>query len=1082
MKQTRLIPVLGILLFLTAACQQPETLRPVVGTNYLKATIEGGQTKTALGQTDDGAYYAFWSANDSLAVYVDGGATANAYVLSAGAGTRNGTFAGMASGSRYVALYPYKDRSSAGLSTDGYLDLELPAVQTYEPNSFGKGAFPMIAVGEGPELKFWNLCSVLKVSLTGSAAVNEIRFVTRPDIQIKLVSGKARVGVNFSKEPELMMVDEELKTALTLLCNGVRLTEDMPRDFFLVVPPGLYKGGFSLEIDTDDGLFTYSVDSDVTFVRSQYRYIAPFRVEPEGVLDNIPDNEIWYANLGDQLLDFPAGSFDQPIVSHTYTGRRGKIVFEGPVTRVGTENGAVVFGRGVKEVHLPNCVETIKPFAFLSNSMVSFRAPDQLKSVGLQAFASSTNMKRLYGNCATEDETALVVGGEMVAYAYATLQEGTTLVIPAGVTSLGPRLFFGENRIRNIVLSDDVQSIREGCFAYNDQLETVTFPANFKDMDPHVFQLCPNLREFKGNCPYVKDGRMFIAPDHKLLAFAGNGATECVVPDGVTTIMGDVFNRNKTLRTLTIPASVGTVYTDWVYGCDQLEAFYGPQASDDHHCLVNDNILIGVTHKLPVDYTLPDGIISVFFRVFADNNTTQRLTLSDDITFLYDGAFEDMKALRTIRLSSKLTNMSNNAFQGCASLDSILFRTYAPPAYGERTFFGHDGLTILVPEGTEEVYKRSATWSNYASYIKGIKYDDLAAPDYYMSKDYSQDGVVSTIQTASKGRGIDIVLMGDGFSDRQIADGTYAGVMQKMSDAFFTDEPYTTCRDFFNVYVVNVVSSTEGYAHAGQALGSFITSTSLVGGSDPTCMDYARRAVPDDRMENTLIIVAMNSTIGGGTCYMYSPEEGKNVDYGCGTSVAYFAIGSDSYYLTRVLIHEAGGHGFAKLADEYAYEEMGAITSLEKDRTLMSVPYGWWKNVDFTDDPATVKWARFLADDRYKNEGVGIFEGALTYWKGAWRPSDASNMRYNVGGFNAPSREAIWYRIHKLAYGSDWTYNYEDFVAYDAINRPKSTVTSPGPWRPAYLSAQRPTTPPVVVGKTWQEAMKESAGVIPDRR
>jgi hypothetical protein len=40
-------------------------------------------------------------------------------------------------------------------------------------------------------------------------------------------------------------------------------------------------------------------------------------------------------------------------------------------------------------------------------------------------------------------------------------------------------------------------------------------------------------------------------------------------------------------------------------------------------------------------------------------------------------------------------------------------------------------------------------------------------------------------------------------------------------------------------------------------------------------------------------------------------------------------------------------------------------------------------------------------------------------------------MRHNTGGFNAPSREAIWYRIHKLAYGDSWEYNYEDFVSYD---------------------------------------------------
>ena len=36
---------------------------------------------------------------------------------------------------------------------------------------------------------------------------------------------------------------------------------------------------------------------------------------------------------------------------------------------------------------------------------------------------------------------------------------------------------------------------------------------------------------------------------------------------------------------------------------------------------------------------------------------------------------------------------------------------------------------------------------------------------------------------------------------------------------------------------------------------------------------------------------------------------------------------------------------------------------------------------------------------------------------------------------SAPSREAIYYRIHKLAYGASWKYDYETFVSWDAKNR-----------------------------------------------
>jgi hypothetical protein len=69
---------------------------------------------------------------------------------------------------------------------------------------------------------------------------------------------------------------------------------------------------------------------------------------------------------------------------------------------------------------------------------------------------------------------------------------------------------------------------------------------------------------------------------------------------------------------------------------------------------------------------------------------------------------------------------------------------------------------------------------------------------------------------------------------------------------------------------------------------------------------------------------------------------------------------------------------------------------------------------------------------------VGIYEGALGFYTNAYRPTDNSIMQHvrdSNGEFNAPSREAIYLRIHKLAYGNSWQYDYEKFVEWDAKNR-----------------------------------------------
>lgn len=103
---------------------------------------------------------------------------------------------------------------------------------------------------------------------------------------------------------------------------------------------------------------------------------------------------------------------------------------------------------------------------------------------------------------------------------------------------------------------------------------------------------------------------------------------------------------------------------------------------------------------------------------------------------------------------------------------------------------------------------------------------------------------------------------------------------------------------------------------------------------------------------------------------------------------------------------------------------------------------GWAANVDFTPSRNDVLWNRFLTDARYQGadaygELLGVYEGACTYWSGAYRPTNDSMMRNNQHGFNAPSREAIFKRIMSLAYGEAWTYDYEEFVAFDLAHLPQ---------------------------------------------
>ena len=296
-------------------------------------------------------------------------------------------------------------------------------------------------------------------------------------------------------------------------------------------------------------------------------------------------------------------------------------------------------------------------------------------------------------------------------------------------------------------------------------------------------------------------------------------------------------------------------------------------------------------------------------------------------------------------------------------------------------------------------------------------------PTQYESTDYSQDGKVQTLQTATEGDGIDIVIVGDGFIDKDMGTGgKYEQRMQEAMNHFFSEEPYKTFRNRFNVYSVKAVSKHEGIGEGKTTIfESKFGEGTHIQGNDNNVFSYAKKVPRIYNTNELTVLTILNSTKYAGTCYMY---------YNSNASIAYcpFVDGDQEQY-RQIIVHEAAGHGFAKLMDEYNYE--GTIPKSEMNRFKEDIKGGWAANVDITNDPTRIQWAHFLNDSRYTDQ-VGIFEGALTYKFGAYRPTETSIMRHNTGGYNAPSREAIYKWIMKF---SGYEYSQDEFYTYDAINR-----------------------------------------------
>jgi hypothetical protein len=240
------------------------------------------------------------------------------------------------------------------------------------------------------------------------------------------------------------------------------------------------------------------------------------------------------------------------------------------------------------------------------------------------------------------------------------------------------------------------------------------------------------------------------------------------------------------------------------------------------------------------------------------------------------------------------------------------------------------------------------------------------------------------------------------------------------------------------------VSANEVYASdAVTALSTSFSEGSVVYGNNTLVLRQSNALYGPSEAKNALIVVLMNARVYGGTTYMFDYlGPWLSPDWGEGYAISYIPLCTSDEEFTQVVKHEVGGHGFGKLEDEYFYQAYEQMPQEEIDQYETYQAGGYYKNVDFTSDPEQIRWAHFLSDERYQYDGLGVFEGAARYRKGIYRSTEDGMMRHNTGQFNAPSREAIYYRLHKLAYGSKWHYNLEEFIEYDVVNRRTSPSSS----------------------------------------
>ena len=240
-------------------------------------------SKTALDGTK-----ILWMAGDEISIF-QGSAKGSKFVLAKGENTPNGTFS-IAAGETfdffgstdpdatdpdYIALYPYDTAATIDGET---VIATLPAAQTYAENSFGNGAYPMIARSASRALAFKNVCGGIELPLKDDNGKIVVKSVKISGNNGEKIAGEARIETG---DVPTVIVAETGSESVTLDCGEGVALDAAAKSFILALPPTEFANGITIEVATANGVFTKTTANAVSIVRSGIRKMAELQVEEQ---------------------------------------------------------------------------------------------------------------------------------------------------------------------------------------------------------------------------------------------------------------------------------------------------------------------------------------------------------------------------------------------------------------------------------------------------------------------------------------------------------------------------------------------------------------------------------------------------------------------------------------------------------------------------------------------------------------------------------------------------------------------------------------------------------------------------------
>ena len=401
-----------------------------------------------------------------------------------------------------------------------------------------------------------------------------------------------------------------------------------------------------------------------------------------------------------------------------YCSNLTSITIPSSVTSIG--DLAFVYCSELISITIPISVTNIGDYAFFGCiGLSSITIPVNVTNIGNRAFGECTGL-----NSISVDSSNIVFDSRNNCNAIILTSTNNLIVgcsktiIPEGITNISSLAFDGCLGLDSIRIPSSVTNIESNAFWGCSGLASISV-----DSDNIVY-------DSRNNCNAI-----ILTSKNSLIV----GCSKTIIPEGITKIGANAFNRCLELTSLNIPNSVTNIdyYAFWY--CSGLTSLTIPNSVTSigygaFYCCS------GLT-----SLTIPDNVKNIDELAFSGCSGLTTITLPNSITKIQARTFNGCSGLTSITIPSSVTSIEYGAFSDCSKLTTIIIPSsvtnIGDHAFNETPFYknipngpvylGHIAYTYkgIMPQNSEIIIPEGITTINQKAFYRQTGLTSITIPN-----------------------------------------------------------------------------------------------------------------------------------------------------------------------------------------------------------------------------------------------------------------------------------------------------------------------------------------------------------------